>query len=96
MKEESVHSVFILRMLCIVLPVISLNIPATLSLLAFDRRKTYFIIYTSAMLLSITSNIILVNFFESSGTIIAIFITEIFITTAVFLSMQRFSIKWKA
>jgi polysaccharide transporter, PST family len=93
MKEESVHSVFILRMLCIVLPVISLNIPATLSLLAFDRRKAYFVIYTSAMLLSIISNIILVSFFESSGTIMAIFITETFITATVFLSMHRFIIK---
>ena len=94
-KKENVHSVFFLRMLCIVLPVISLNIPATLSLLAFDRRKTYFAIYTSAMVLSIISNIILVNFFESSGTIMAIFITEIFITTGVFLALQHIKIGGK-
>jgi O-antigen/teichoic acid export membrane protein len=79
-------------MLCIALPVICLNIPSTLSLLAFDRRKTYFAVYTSAMALSIVSNIILVSFFESTGTIAAIFITEIFITTTVFLAMRRFSV----
>ncbi|HEY6064467.1 MAG TPA: oligosaccharide flippase family protein [Chitinophagaceae bacterium] len=91
-KEEGIHSVFILRMLCIALPVICLNIPSTLSLLAFDRRKTYFAVYTSAMALSIVSNIILASFFESTGTISAIFITEIFITTTVFLAMKRFSL----
>jgi PST family polysaccharide transporter len=88
-KEEFGHPVFILRMLCIVFPVICLNIPGTLCLLAFDRRKTYFAIYMSAMVLSIFSNVILVSFFGSSGTITAIFITEIYITAGVFLAIQR-------
>jgi PST family polysaccharide transporter len=88
-KEEITQAVFIIRFLCVVLPVICLNIPGTLCLLAFDRRKTYFAIYISAMGLSIISNVILVSFFKSSGTIAAIFITEIFITTGVFLAIQR-------
>lgn len=93
-KEESAQSVLTLRMLCIVLPVITLNIPFTLSLLAFDQRKTYFSIYTSAMLISIAGSIILVSFFELPGTIAAIFITEIFITIGVFLAMKRYTKKY--
>lgn len=88
-KENNTHAVFFNRMLCVVFPVICLNIPGTVSLLAFDRRKTYFAIYTTAMALNIAANVILVHFFESSGTIAAIFITEVFITTCVFVAIQR-------
>ncbi len=87
--KEAVHSVFILRMLCIVLLVVCLNIPSTLTLLAMNRKKEYFRIYTLGGILNILSNIILAWFFQTNGTIIAIFITEIFITVGVIYESSR-------
>lgn len=89
LKEHNDGSILILRMFCIVLPVICLNLPGTLSLLAYDRKKNYFMIYFSAMLLCIISNIVLVQLFHSDGTIVAIFLTELFITVAASLALSR-------
>jgi polysaccharide transporter, PST family len=91
MKDNNAEAVFILRMFCIILPVICLNIPGTLSLLALDRKKSYFTIYTSAVLLSIVANIVLAKLYQVTGTIAAIFITEIYITVGVSLALRRFA-----
>lgn len=93
--KEAVHSVFILRMLCIVLVIVCLNIPSTLILLAMNRKKSYFRIYTLGGAVNILSNIILVYFFQTTGTIMAIFITEIFITAGVLYESSRPGISWK-
>lgn len=93
--DEARHSVFFLRMLCIVLVIVCLNIPSTLSLLAMNKRKSYFWIYTSGALINIIANVILAWYFQSDGTIIAIFITEIFITTAVIYESRRLSLPVK-
>ncbi len=81
--DEAVHSVYILRMLCIVLVIVCLNIPFTLVLLATERKKAYFRIFTLGGVLNIVSNIILAGLFQTNGTIAAIFITEVFITAGV-------------
>jgi PST family polysaccharide transporter len=88
--KEAIHSVFILRMLCIVLVIVCLNIPSTLTLLAMNHKKAYFRIYTLGGILNILANIILAYYFQTNGTIIAIFITEIFITVGVFYESSRF------
>ncbi len=93
--KEAVHSVFILRMLCIVLLVVCLNIPSTLTLLAMNQKKEYFRIYTLGGILNILSNIILASFFQTTGTIIAIFITEIFITVGVIYVSSRIGLPGK-
>lgn len=93
--KEAVHSVFILRMLCIVLVIVCLNIPSTLVMLAMNQKKEYFRIYTLGGLLNILSNIILAYFFQTTGTIIAIFITEIFITAGVIYESSRFDLSGK-
>jgi len=89
MNENNEEAVFVLRMLCIVLPVVSLNIPGTLSLLALDWKKTYFIVYTSAVLISVIANVILADLYQVRGTIGAILITELFITVGVSVSLHR-------
>jgi len=93
--KEAVHSVFILRMLSIVLLVVCLNIPSTLTLLAKNQKKEYFRIYTLGGILNILSNIILAYFFQTTGTILAIFITEIFITTGVIYESSRVDLPGK-
>lgn len=87
--KEAVHSVFILRMLCIVLIIVSLNIPSSLILLATDQKKRYFKIFAVGGVLNVISNIILAYFFQSDGTIMAIFITEFFITTGVIYQSRK-------
>jgi len=89
-KEEAVHSVFYLRMFCLVLVIVCLNIPSTLTLLAMNRKKRYFTVYTAGGIINIVSNILLASFLQSQGTIIAIFITEIFITAGVIYASRRF------
>ena len=93
--KEAVHSVFILRMLCMVLVIVCLNIPSTLTLLAMDQKKGYFRIYTMGGVLNILSNIILAGLFQTTGTIVAIFITEIFITAGVIYESRRFNVPEK-
>jgi O-antigen/teichoic acid export membrane protein len=76
-------------MLCIALVIVCLNIPSTLTLLAMNQKKEYFKIYTLGGLLNILSNIILAYYFHTTGTIIAIFITEVFITAGVIYESSR-------
>lgn len=88
-SNESVYSVFFLQMLSIILVIVCLNIPSTLALLAMNKKKSYFRIYVFGGILNILSNIILAYFFKGTGTIIAIFITEIFITAGVIYESSR-------
>lgn len=74
------NAVFYLRVLSIVSVVVCLNLPGTLILLAMDQKKTYFRIYGLAAILNVLVNIVLAGFFEAAGTVMAIFITEFFIT----------------
>jgi PST family polysaccharide transporter len=87
--KEAIHSVFILRMMCIVLVIVCLNIPSTLTLLAMNEKKGYFKIYALGGILSIFSNIVLANYFQTNGTIMAIFISEIFITAGVIYENRK-------
>ena len=93
--KEAIHSVFILRMLCIVLVIVCLNLPSTLTMLALNQKKRYFRIYTLGGILNIISNIVLAYFFQTNGTILAIFITEIFITASVIYESRKFDFPGK-
>jgi PST family polysaccharide transporter len=90
--KEAVHSVFILQMLSVVLVIVCLNIPSTLLLLAMNQKKSYFRTYTLGGVVNIVSNIILVYLFQTTGTIIAIFLTEIFITSGVIYESNRLAV----
>jgi O-antigen/teichoic acid export membrane protein len=83
MGEQYGNAVFYLRVLSIVSVVVCLNIPGTLILLAMDQKKTYFRIYGLATIFNVLVNIVLAGFFEAAGTVMTIFITEIFITMAL-------------
>lgn len=89
LDSVSEDAIFILRTLCIIMPVISLNQPAALTLLAYERNKTYAAVFTTALIINVLSNVILAYYLEAKGTLIAIFITETFITIALWLSMRK-------
>jgi PST family polysaccharide transporter len=81
--------VLLLRLLCIAVPIVCLNLPGSLSLLALNKKKLYFIIYFSGMLLCIAGNLVLASVYGTKGTIVSIYLTELFITTAVSVVLFR-------
>ena len=89
MGNEYSNAVFYLRVLCIVSVIVCLNIPGTLILLAMNQQKNYFRIYAMATVLNILLNLVLARFFEATGTVITIFITEFFITIGLTRMVYR-------
>lgn len=83
MGHEYNNAVFFLRVFSIISVIVCLNIPGTLILLAMNQKKSYLKIYAFATVLNILLNIVLARFFEATGTVITIFITEFFITIAL-------------
>jgi PST family polysaccharide transporter len=85
------HSVAILflQLLCIAVPVVCLNIPGTLSLLALGKKKIYFRVYLSGLLLCIAGNLLLAPVYGARGTIASIYITELFITASALIVLIR-------
>lgn len=88
------ESVFILRMLCIALPIVCANIPGSLTMLAFNQTKKYFLVYLIGFMIFIISNLVLASLFQASGTIAAIYTTETFITVS-FTLLLHFTLKNK-
>jgi len=89
MHEQHDEAVLLLRLLCIAVPVVCLNIPGSLSLLALNKKKTYFLIYLSGLLLCITGNLVLASIYGARGTVVSIYLTELFITTGVSLALIK-------
>lgn len=81
--NEYDNAVFYLRVFCIVAVIVCLNIPGTLLLLAANQKQSYLKVYLVAAFLNISLNVILARYYMATGTVIAIFITEFFITIGV-------------
>jgi polysaccharide transporter, PST family len=90
--HENIHAVLLLRVFAVVLVVACLNIPAALLLLATDQRQSYFKVYTAGAVLNIVLNILLAYFFRSTGTVIAILITELFIMAGFTSELLRLNV----
>jgi len=90
--QENIHAVPLLRVFSIVLVLACLNIPATLVLLATNQRRSYFKIYTAGAILNVLLNMLLAYFFRSTGTVIAILITELFILTGLTRELFRLNL----
>ena len=86
-KHESTS--FLLRIMCVATVIVCLNIPAYLVLLAANRKKSYLRIFTIGTLLNLFANIILVHFFEATGTVMSVIITELFITVGLCWEVYR-------
>ncbi len=88
-KSESAVPVLLLRMFSFVPVIVCLNIPAYQLLLAFNKKKIYLTILGVATIVNITTNIILVNYMGSSGTVLSIILTELFITTGLTIGLYK-------
>ena len=89
MGDEYRNAVFFLRSFSIIAVIVCLNIPGTLILLAMNQKKSYLKTYAFAIVLNIVLNSILARFFEATGTVITIFITEFFITMGLTRVLYR-------
>jgi len=69
--------------------VATLNIPATLILLARDQRQAYFKVYTTGAVLNILLNLFLAGYLRATGTVIAVMITELFIVTGLTIELLK-------
>ena len=87
-KESTVPSL-LLRLLCLVLIIVCLNIPANLLLLSLDQKKSYLRISTLGTIVNICANILCANMWGATGTVLAIIITEIFITIGLYIELYR-------
>ena len=87
--HEYVSAVGLLRVFAVVLIVATLNIPATLILLARDQRQAYFKVYTTGAVLNILLNLFFAGYLRATGTVIAVLITELFIVTGLTIELLK-------
>jgi PST family polysaccharide transporter len=87
--ENHAYAGFLLRMFCVALVIVCLNIPPNLILLADDHRKKYLKIFSIGSAINLLANLILAYFFQATGTVIAVMITEVFITGGLYWQMYR-------
>jgi polysaccharide transporter, PST family len=88
-KSQPPHLVLVLRILAFVPLIVALNIPAFQTLLAHNLQRSYMLILASGSVLSIVLNIALASTFSMTGTAISVLITELFITTGLYLILQK-------
>ena len=79
---------FLIRMMAFVPFIICLNIPAYQTLLAFDFKKSYMAILTSGSVLNVVLNVLLAKQYFSTGTVIAVITTELYITAGLYLVLH--------
>ena len=83
------YSVFLLRVLCIAVVLVCLNIPSHLILFAADYKKSYLKIFSIGTLLNILANLLLARYFDATGTVASVIITELFISAGLFREVYR-------
>lgn len=83
------YSSFLLRMLCIAAVIVFLNMPAHLILFAANHKRSFLRIFTLGTGLNIVANLVLARYFDATGTVISVLLTEIFITAGVWYEVYR-------
>jgi PST family polysaccharide transporter len=78
----------LLRLVSFVPVIISLNIPACQTFLAYDFKKSYSFILFSGSVLNILLNVVLASYFGATGTVTAVICTEIYITAGLSLILK--------
>ena len=89
-KDNTILPANLLRILSIVPVIVCLNIPAYQVLLAYDQKKSYFLILGLGTLINIIVNIVLVNRLGGYGTCLSIIITELFITIGLNYRLYKY------
>ena len=87
--KESGLPGFLLRILSVVPVIVCLNIPANLLLLSLNQKKSYFRISILGTMINLLVNIVLADVWGATGTVIAIIMTEVFITIGLNIELYR-------
>jgi PST family polysaccharide transporter len=80
---------YFLRVFCLAVIIVCLNIPACLVLLADNHKKNYLRVFALGTVINLAGNILLAHYFQATGTVIAVVITELFITIALYWEVYR-------
>lgn len=80
----------LIKILSITLFVVSLNIPAYQTLLAYNYQKSYMLVFVLGSSLNILLNFILAYYFDIYGTAVSVLITELFITVGLYVALRVF------
>lgn len=80
--------ILLLKLLCFVPFIVSLNIPPYQTLLAYNLKKSYSFILTAGAFINVTLNLLLASSMQSLGTVITVIITETFITLGLYLILE--------
>lgn len=78
----------LLRILSFVPFIVALNIPANQLLLAYNQKKVYSNVFVVCSVVNVLINSILSYYYQATGTAIAIVMTEILVTTALYLALK--------
>ena len=81
-------SVTVLKMLSFVPFIVAVNIPAYQSLLAYNMRRSYTVVLVSGSVLNIFLNVMLTYKFSYIGTALSVLLTELYITTGLYLILE--------
>jgi hypothetical protein len=88
LKQNKINSwALLLRLLSFVPLIVYLNIPPGQLLLAFDHKKSYVHIITLGTAVNLVVNIFLAKYWGAAGTALSIVITELFITTGLYMKL---------
>ena len=87
-KDADPQTAFLLRVLCLALVIVCLHMPAALLLLAGNHKNEYMKIFTLGLLVCLVSQFLLAANFKAMGTVIAVLITESFITAGLYLQLR--------
>jgi PST family polysaccharide transporter len=78
----------LIKMLCFVPFIVTLNIPAYQTLLAYNFKQSYSAVLVTGSVLNVALNIVLSYTFAAPGTAIAVIITELFITMGLYVILE--------
>lgn len=89
-SPETTH---LIRWLAFVPLIVSANIPAFQTLIAFNLRNEYMRVLIAASVFNIIINFVLSYFFQATGTVVALLLTEILISSGLILSLRNAAAK---
>ncbi len=89
MGHYNSNSAFLLRVLCVALVIVCLQIPASLILLAGNHKTNYLRVFTVGTFVNIATNLAFVPIWNSSGTVASVIITELLIVLYLYWELYR-------
>lgn len=77
--HESGNAVLLLRLFCLGPVIVCLHVPASVLLMAHDKKKSYLRVLTWGTIINVVCNLLLVHVWGSAGTTASVLFTELFI-----------------